>query len=227
ADTPLLLLTEEAPPYNMIREGKLTGISVDVVREILRRVGGDERIEIHTWAISYRKASQEKGRGLFSTTRTAEREPLFKWVGPLVEDDVALYARIGARFPLATLDDARAVGAIGVYRDDAGEAFLKGKGFTNLDVVAESRQNARKLAAGRIDLWIENRLVGDAIARAEGLAGRIEPRLVVERQLLYLAFSRDVPDETVARWQGALNAMKADGAYGAILSRYLQGGAKP
>ena len=35
----------------------------------------------------------------------------------------------------------------------------------------------------------------------------------------WLAFSRDIPDEIIARWQAALDRLKADGTYTAILNR--------
>ncbi len=35
----------------------------------------------------------------------------------------------------------------------------------------------------------------------------------------WLAFSKDIPDETIVRWQKALNKLKADGTYDAIMKR--------
>jgi polar amino acid transport system substrate-binding protein len=42
----LTILTENLPPLNYLREGKLVGPSVDIVREIQRRVESNEVIEV-------------------------------------------------------------------------------------------------------------------------------------------------------------------------------------
>jgi len=76
----LRLLTEEAPPNNYIKDGKLTGLAVEVVQEIMRRTGDAEPIEMMPWARAYRLAQsgQAGSVGLFLTARTPEREGLFQ-----------------------------------------------------------------------------------------------------------------------------------------------------
>ncbi|NJN47058.1 MAG: transporter substrate-binding domain-containing protein [Candidatus Competibacteraceae bacterium] len=75
--TTLTLLTEELPPLNFTQDGKLMGFSVDVVREIQRRVGNTDSIEVVPWARGYKAALERPNTVLFSTARTQEREPFF------------------------------------------------------------------------------------------------------------------------------------------------------
>jgi polar amino acid transport system substrate-binding protein len=38
---------------------------------------------------------------------------------------------------------------------------------------------------------------------------------------LYIAFSKNTSDAEVAKWQAALDAMKADGSYDALIMKYM------
>jgi len=214
------VLTEELKPYNYKEKGKVTGLSVEIVREIMNKLGHPDTIKILPWSRAYNLALNNPGYILFSTVRTPERENLFKWAGPLGADVVALFARKGSGISISSLDDARKVKSIGAYKDDVGEVVLKKLGFTNLHSVVDDRLNVKKLAAGRIDLWISNELIGQSLARDMGYDDQLEAVYKQENGFLYLAFSRQTPDEEVARWQKAFDELKSGGRYAEILAKY-------
>ena len=80
----LQFYTEEYPPLNYSRDGRPVGLAVDLVRELFERTGDHGRISVVPWARGYQAAQLEPNTALFVTMRTAERERLFKWVGPVV-----------------------------------------------------------------------------------------------------------------------------------------------
>ncbi len=225
APEPLLqVITEDSGPGNRIENGKPAGYNVEVVREILKRVHHPDNIQVFPWARGYAMLQSETHVALFSTTRTPEREHLFKWVGPTNINTWVLYKKKGSKWRIAALDDAKKVGAIGVLRDDAKQKYLMDNGFTNIDPVNLGMQNAQKLLNGRIDLWFTANLGFAAETEKAGIAmAEFEPALVLRRNYLYVALSNDTPDATVHRWQAALDAMKKDGTYKAILSRHPAG----
>ena len=221
-DASFRIITEEFPPYNFTdSDGKVAGISTDIVRRILKRVGHADNIEVLPWTDGYRLAREEDYVILFSTTRSPAREKLFKWVGPLVPNNSALFARKDSGMVIDTIDDARKVDAIGVYRDDFGELLLKEKGFTNLDAVLENRMNVPRLLDGGIDLWIANELTGRYLIARAGAGDRIDKVLAVQKDDMYIAFSRNTPDEVISRWQRVLDEFKADGTYGQIFVQWM------
>ncbi len=220
----MLVITEDSGPGNRIENGKAAGYNVEVVREILERVHANDTIQVFPWARGYAMLQGESHVALFSTTRTPEREHLFKWVGPTNINTWVLYKKKGSKWKISTLDDAKKVGAIGVLRDDAKQKYLVDNGFTNLDPVNLGMQNAQKLLNGRIDLWFTANLGFAAETEKAGISmAEFEPVLVLRRNYLYIAMSKDTPDLTVHRWQAALDAMKKDGTYKAILSRHPAG----
>jgi PAS domain S-box-containing protein len=217
------ILTEEFPPYNYTSDsGSTVGISTEIVREILKRIGHPDNIEVMPWVDGYRLAQEQDNVVLFSTTRSPMRENLFKWVGPLVPNNLALFARIGSTHAITSLEDAKGVKAIGVYQDDFGGMLLKEKGFTNLDAVIENSLNISRLLSGEIDLWIANELTAKHMIAEAGVDNRIEMVYTIENDYMSIAFSRRTPDEVINEWQQKLDDIKSDGTYAQIFSRWLR-----
>ena len=149
----LTILTENLPPLNYIENDMLVGPSVEIVKEIQRRVGSSEPIQVYPWARAYKMAIEKENVVLFGTTHTKVRDSLFKWVGPLATKRDILVARKGSGIKINSLEDAEKVGSIGTLRDDTRERLLKSQGFINLEPVSNEQLNAQKLVLGRIDLW--------------------------------------------------------------------------
>lgn len=215
------IMTEEFPPYNYTENGKLTGLSSEVLFELAKRVGHGTEVEVLPWARAYGLIQKQDGLILYSMTRTEQRENMFKWVGPVASNKWVLFAKKGAGLTIGSLDDAKKVGKIGTYKDDAAESFLKENGFTNLDSVLDDMLNVPKLTAGRIDLWITGELQGIQKAKEKGMNDQIEKVFDVQDTQLYIAFSKNTGDDVIATWQKALDDMKADGSYDAIVKKYM------
>ncbi|WP_072680846.1 transporter substrate-binding domain-containing protein [Arcobacter sp. LA11] len=215
------ILTEEFPPYNYNYNDKPVGISTEITQEILKRLKQNHTIKIVPWTKAYNHVLKNKNTMLFSTTRTKEREELFKWVGPLVPNNIVLFAKKGTNRAIKTLMDAKKVQKIGVYKDDSGEQILSKEGFTNLDSVLDNKLNLQKLSRGEIDLWIINEVTGEHMIRETGLSNEIEKVLDVKRYYMYLAFNKNTPDETIIKWQNTLDNIKVDGTYTQIFSNWI------
>lgn len=215
------IMTEDYPPYNYMKDGKLTGLATEVVQEIAKRIGHPTDIELLPWARGYGLIQQKDGLILYSMTRTEERENLFKWVGPVASNKWVFFAKKGSGITLASLEDAKKIGKIGTYKDDAAELFLKGQGFSNIDSVLDDMQNVPKLMAGRINLWIVGELQGIYKAKEKGVNDQLEKVFDVKDTQLFIAFSKNSADADIASWQKALDDMKADGTYDAIVKKYM------
>lgn len=217
------LMTEELPPFNYTEGGQVTGFSSEIVLQICERVGHPKDIVVLPWARAYKAALNEENKVLFSTTRTPMREKLFKWVGPIYEPTIVFYAKRGSVLAINSLDDAKKVGSIGTYFNDAEETLLKEAGFINLDSVGDDFWNPKKLVQGRIDLWITGDLEGIHKAKKAGVdPEQMEVVYEIKKKEYYIAFSKSTPDSDIQKWQYALDAMKQDGTYERILKKYLR-----
>ncbi|MCG8619470.1 MAG: ABC transporter substrate-binding protein [Desulfobacterales bacterium] len=216
------IMTEEYPPFNYTENGKLTGLSSEVMTELLNRLGHENNIKVLPWARAYNLTQTKEGMILFSTTRTEQRESLFKWVGPLATNKWVFFAKQGSDLKINSLDDARKVKKIGTYKDDAAELFLNEQGFSNTESVIDDMSNVKKLVAGRINLWIVGELQGVYKAKmATGSAAGLKKVFDVKSTQLYIAFSKSTPDAVIEKWQAELDKLKADGTYNRILKKYM------
>ena len=225
-DYKIVLLTENFPPFNMAEEGKnyaadrnITGINADIVRELFKRAKLDYSLTLRfPWDRIYKQVLEQPNQGLFSTTYTPEREPLFKWVGPLASTGWVLLAPPGSKLRLSSLEQARQY-RVGAYKNDAVSQYLESKNF-ELTNSLRDQENIGKLLQGQIDLWATTDPVGPYLAKQEGVSGLVTVLRFNDAQL-FLALNRQTPDEVVQRLQATLNEMKQDGSVDAILRRYL------
>ncbi|MFC3459757.1 substrate-binding periplasmic protein [Massilia haematophila] len=209
-DVALYITAEPAAPSSMLDErGQVVGIATDKVRAALGRAGVGYTIELLPWKRAYAAARRRADACVYSTTRTPEREALFKWVGPLDTAQWLLMARADRHIALRNLEDARPY-RIGTYNGDARDHYLRSRGFT-VDAAPHDLLNPRKLLLGRIDLWVAALRPGSVVLEQNGWAGKIVPVLAFNRHELFLACNRGVPDTVVERLNDAFAALERDG----------------
>lgn len=226
ASDPLVLLTENFPPYNMSSDGKsfarepeIQGIAADLVREMFRRADIPYSMTLRfPWTRVYQQAKDTPNHGVFVLARQPDREALFKWVGPLGPDDWVLLARAGSTLQLDSLEQARGL-RIGAYKGDAIAESLQRSGLKPV-LVLRDQDNAKKLSTGEIDLWATGDPAGRYLARQIGMTA-FKTVLRFNGTQLYLALNKSVPDEVVKKLQESLDQMREDGFVDATFSRYL------
>jgi polar amino acid transport system substrate-binding protein len=223
----LYVAAEDSPPTGMREHAQITGRDVDKMAEIMNRTGTPWHIDLLPWKRAYAMAQGRADMCLLTTTRTPEREPLFKWVGPTDEVEWQFYGRPNPPFPIDSLDDARKL-RIGTYSGDARDEFLRAQGF-HVDSVQNDLLNPQKLLAGRIDLWAVAMLAGaPPMTQDVWGGGKLVPLLTFRRVQIYIACNRGVPDDLIARMNGAFDAMRRDGTLRRIERHYEHWGvAKP
>ncbi|MES2298878.1 MAG: ABC transporter substrate-binding protein [Pseudomonadota bacterium] len=221
AQARLYLTTEHSPPTSMMVAGVPGGSSTDKVRDVMARTGTAYDITMLPWKRAYTAALQRPDACVYSTTRTPDREKLFKWVGPLDEGEWMLFARADRTFSLHSIEDARGL-RIGTYNGDARDEFLRGHGFT-VDAAQDDSVNPQKLLMGRIDVWAVSVRAGRASVLQKMWSDRIVPVLSFHRIGVYLACNRAVPDALVARMNEALGAMARESGARRIDRRFDKG----
>jgi len=206
------ILTENLPPLNYLEDGVLVGPSVEIVKEIQKRVGSHEPIRVFPWARAYKMALEDENVVLFAMTHTKDREDKFKWVGPLATKRDILVAKKGSGIVINSLEDAKKVKRIGTLRDDTREHLLRSLGFTNLESVSDEQKNAQKLVLGRIDLWTIKKPGLRTVCELAGVDyNELEEVYHLREIELMIAFSKKTSDSVVKKWRDAFNEMLADG----------------
>jgi len=217
----LTILTENLPPLNYLKDGVLVGPSVEIVKEIQKRVGSSEEIKVYPWTRAYKMALEDENVVLFGMTHTKVREDIFKWVGPLATKRDILVAKKGSGVKINSLEDAKKVKRIGTLRDDTRERLLQSHGFTNLESVSDEQKNAQKLVMGRIDLWAYKQPGLKTVCELAGVDyNEIEEIFHLRVIDVSIAFSKKTSDSIVQKWRNAFNDMLADGTIKKIRDKW-------
>ncbi|WP_159667300.1 ABC transporter substrate-binding protein [Andreprevotia sp. IGB-42] len=147
----LTLVTEDYPPFNMLSGEVVTGISTELLRESLQLAGLRADFKLLPWARALFLARTQPDTCVYSAVRTHEREHWFQWIGPLVADDIKLFALASNPVRVNNVADAKRL-RVGGYNGDAYTDVAEKMGIP-VERVTSDAQNLLKLHAGRIDLW--------------------------------------------------------------------------
>lgn len=220
------VVTEEWAPYNYLENNQLTGMSTEIVREIMALTGDNFEVLLLPSMRSTHALNTRPRTIMYSLFRTAQREPLYKWVGPIVEESIYPYQLANAQPPVNSLEQLLHAPRITTRQAGLIPEVLQARGFNNLEKVAtESRQLYRMLLAGRTGIIIGDTAAGVAYySRQLDIAPGTLRQIPIElyRSSLYIAFSRDCDDKLVAAWAGALEQLRRSGELERIQDRYRQ-----
>ncbi len=224
----ITIMTEVYPPYNMKVDGHLKGISVDVLEEMMKLLKtGQTRDDfmLSNWSRSYSMAEKRKNHMVFSTTRTSQREPLFKWVGPITKTTIGIMAQKKKQIVIKKLSDLNQY-RVGTVLKDIGEQILKESGIDEKQLHSISGKNAidlsfKKMKNDRIDMFAYELNAASYEAKAKGHnLDDFEVIYTLKEGELYYAFNKETDDRLIMRWQNALDTVKENGLFDSILKKY-------
>ncbi|MEA3512254.1 MAG: transporter substrate-binding domain-containing protein [Campylobacterota bacterium] len=217
-------LTERWTPYQIEKEDGLSGISVDLVKEIQKRIGNTKEIKVFSWNRGYNITLKKEGYALFLTTRSQKREELFKWVGPISSMKLVFFKNAFRKdLQINSLEDAKKVKSIVVAQKTISHEKLLEYGFENLEVNSLANYSLKKLQENKTDLYPVEYHAFTYKLKEMGLAHKIVPVKMKEpiyESQLYIAFNKNTDDKIISKWQKALDNIKEDGTYEDILNKY-------
>lgn len=209
------------PPLVYAEEGKLWGVALEVVSEIQKLVGDDSELKETPWLRAYEQTQKGPMQAIFAIVRIPERENLFKWVGPVFEEGDYFFKRKGSFTEVNSLEDAKRVQRIAVRKGGYTHQTLTARGFANLDVGPTYDSSYKKLVDGRVNLVLMGERTYYYMVKKAGINPDFFERTNFKfaESGAWLAFSPDVPDETIEKWQKALDTLKANGVWDEIMDR--------
>ncbi|MDP9810325.1 polar amino acid transport system substrate-binding protein [Rhizobium tibeticum] len=211
----VMLATEEYPPFSY-RDGKtIKGASVEQVEKVMKDAGIDYKIEMMPWARAYNLAQTTPMSCVFTTAHSVKRDPMFRWVEPLLVDRNILITRSGSGVTAKNLEEARPY-TVGTQRDDYTEVTLKENGFTKLDVATDFNATLRKLLNGRIDMMPISEIYFGKLKAQQPL----EKLTVLSSQPMGIACEKSFPSDLLTKMQAALDKLIADGTQQTIFAKY-------
>ncbi len=220
----LLIYTEDYPPLTFLNAwGELTGFGCDIVQEIMKRNHIYNRITLSQWNIGYELALTNPNFCLFTMDRTPLRDTLFEWVGPLGTNATYFYTRNGSGITINSLEDARALSAVGTVSSWFSDQYLREQGFTNLISGGDPATMTEMLMHDQVDAFVCSGLTFMDILRSAGYSpDQVTPALRLMSSDFYIAFSLTTSKNMVDQWQQTFDGLKQDGTYDDIYAKWFR-----
>jgi polar amino acid transport system substrate-binding protein len=155
AATEVTAYTEEFPPYNFTRDGKPTGIAVELLRGMCAEAGLICHVRVVPWARGFYEARRTPNSLIFSAARTPYRDSSFVWIGPISKKRVTLFVRSDSPLVAKSIGDVKDL-RIGVVNGDSAieELTHAGIGPVQFDPGPRVETNVLKLLGGHIDAYV-------------------------------------------------------------------------
>lgn len=199
-------------------DGRLSGLYIDTMRDLARRLGHSGAFEVLPLARLNEVAATEPNV-IGSIARGPERESKYQWIRPYGYDHIVLVTLKGARY--RTFDDLPKTKALAVSAGSSMEAAAHRHGFENLSVVKTERAAADMLISGRADGWVAYRGTASFMLKRLNLGpDAFEFSAPFATMNYYIAASPGTPAPAVRAWGEAFDAMVADGTYARLFERY-------
>lgn len=211
----LRVVTANEPPANYMENGKLTGLSVGVVREVLKRISPETTIEFLPWARAYSTAKSRPNVMAFTAGRTQERIDLgFHFIGPIITRTHALWKLTDSPYRPSSFEDLRQQNwLVAGLREDWRTNFLIDRQIIvtkNPDIELGLKQ----LVHGRVQFWITSDLEAPAITRKYGLdLARISQSLIIRQSPSYLMLSKGTAPHWIDRIEASFASLRDNGFF--------------
>lgn len=194
------------------------GLLYDLVVEMMKLQQISKPIEFMGWADAVKITDTTPGALAFPMTRNAAREDKYLWLTKIFDMNRSFGTRPGST-PVNTVDQAKALKAVGTTVNSASLTYLKDKGLTNIVEFPTSRDLLQALKDGKIDAEYEPDPFAKADWKAVGGQGALVFGDVQERSAAYLAANKG-STLNPADWQGALQVLEQDGTVDKLVALY-------
>ncbi len=225
AESPfLLIITEPYEPFVFPPDAKFKGLDYDVTEAVFRILQIPVEIKFYPFSRCLYMIRNQEADALIDLVKTKERNTYMAFSEePVSDSSLIIFYHKGHRPHIETLDDLKSyqLGAQygSEYPQELAEVFVKRENAKLME------QNFQKLVHDRIDIMVENRIVGRYIANKIGILDQIEvlelPKPFPTQY--YLGFAKkEGHDHLSVQFSQALVQFKQTEAYQDILIKYGQ-----
>lgn len=210
--------TSELPPVVNAEGAEPAGVTLEILLEMEKRSGVDLDIRFVPLARAAASVAAEPNTLWLPPVRSPDREPDYNWVAEVLASNLIFVSKDTA---VNSYDAAKALSKIAVVRDGVTHKLLASQGFENLHLVPNSTQAAKLVEGGRVDAWFAVDLESIAVIRNMGAdVAAFTMGESVRQNGHWLASNHSFDAATAEALAKALESMRADGSYDAIVAKY-------
>ncbi len=202
------------PPYEFVEDGSWKGIDAELVSRVLRDMGYEVEILRMNWSRIMEYLRKGIIDGTFSLIETPDRREFLYFSDEPISSgiDGFLHRRSVEVDPEKPL-------LCGYVRGYAYKDLLEGTNFVPVPV-SDDETGVKLLAAGRLDLFLVNNLVGKYYSRKHGLDLEFTPASEVRLYRLALSKVDEFHERILEEFSRRLRIFKKTKDYEEILEEY-------
>ncbi|KDC52672.1 MULTISPECIES: substrate-binding periplasmic protein [Pseudoalteromonas] len=153
----LLVVTELAPPNQVLVDGEVTGEGTQLIRDIFAEAKLTPNIQMYPWARAYKLATEQSNVFIYSLARTPEREEQFYWIAQVGRFDLGFIA-LSERTDIVIEGTEQAKNyKIAMQRNDFSTQTLLKLGFEAV-FTSDIQKSYDLLLAKKVDLVVDDPL---------------------------------------------------------------------
>lgn len=223
---PIQFVAEDLPPYHyQDKNGHTKGVLVDVIKAVANKANIAYEVQIYPFARAYKMLKTKPNVVMFSLLKSPNREGHFLWLGNIFHNSAYLVSLNGDNKRLSHLEQAKGF-TVGTIRGYYSETYLRKAGFgegENLSLSVNYQNLWRMLFKKRIDFVLTNTLSLTSELNKLGYTVKEVTKVIELKDFpnkLHLAANKAFDADTAHKLKVALQAIKDNGEYQKILTRW-------
>jgi len=218
ADSSLLFLGNHSlPPMIFMDHGKPAGVVVDLAAALAGRMKRPVRFEYMNWAAAQQLVLDGRADALLQINPTEERKKLYDFSESLLESEFSIFIRFDKE-RVYSISDLQGL-KVGVEEKGMPISLLNQNPSINLTVMPDVVKGMHLLANGDIDAVVVDRWVGSFVLAENHIRGIRIAGEAIDKSSSAIAVKKGNA-ALLAEINMALAAIKADGSYAKILSKW-------
>lgn len=212
-------------------DGNVRGLDLDLVSALAKQAGCSLRFTQDEWSKLLKGVQTGNIDVLTGATQTVEREKYAHFSKPYRDETFVIFVRTGesekwlaSSIEEMVRDKKMRIGLVDgyVYGNEV-DHLLGNADYMNLFISAPfSESHAANLLDSKIDGLLEDPFVGASMVKRKALGERLTKlNFILNRGQVSLMFSKaSVTPEQIGKFDSAIDAIKANGEFDAIIKRY-------
>jgi PAS domain S-box-containing protein len=169
-DRPALFLGNDSlPPMNFMKNGKPTGIVIDLAEALAERMHHPVEIKLMNWTEAQQLVLEGRADALLQIDPNPERLKIYDFSEPLLSTEFTLFTSVG-RFGIASMRDLHGL-KVGVEEKGLPILLLQEDPQIFVEIIPDFVQGFRLLATGTLDAVFADRWVGRYVLAENDIQG--------------------------------------------------------
>lgn len=230
ADQVLFLQDNAYAPYMTVENGMPAGLYAEILFEAQRRMDASNlSVQAVPWTRATVLVENGYAQGLVgSYYKPSDRPWIRHWSVPIFFEEVSIFCRSGIAQPgWIYPDDYKGLlfGNVAGYKAPGDRFFeLVAQGVIKLEEAQTTEQNLDKLALGRIDCYVVERIATEVLIREKNIKN-VQITGTASLEAAYIGYSDKWTgpnaDAFIKAMDETLTAMKADGTIDQIIAKFI------